>query len=151
MSQEHRSQVTGSHPADIMLADYLDDLLSADKRAGIEAHLANCDECLKKAVSAYESVKLFKRDVSRQKRKERSMGKINFYFIFAVMAFALSFIVPRFFLQLLVATLLLGAKWIVDSRSTKMLVMIHEAWKNGGGEEASKVIKRLDSNIKIRQ
>jgi hypothetical protein len=78
------------------------------------------------------------------------MGRINLYLIFAVLSFALSFMVPRFFIQLLVATLLLGAKWIIDSKTTKMLVMIHEAWKNGGEREASEVIKRFDPGIKAR-
>ena len=74
------------------------------------------------------------------------MKKINIYLILAIAAFTLSFITGRYFLQLLVATLLLGAKWITDSKTTKMLVMIHEAWKKGGEHEASEVIKRFDSN-----
>jgi len=123
-----------------MLADYLDNLLSRDGRARVEDHIASCDECLNKVICAYESVKSF------NKRKAKPMGRINIYLILAIISFALSFIVPRFFLQLLVATLLLGTKWITDSRTTKMLVMIHEAWKRGGEREASEVIKRFDSN-----
>ncbi|MDD5427982.1 MAG: zf-HC2 domain-containing protein [Candidatus Omnitrophica bacterium] len=133
-----------SHPTDVMLADYLDGLLSCEERRSVERHLSACAECLNKAVSAYRSVKQFK------KRKAKTVGKINFYLLFAILAFALSFILPRHFIQLLVATLLLGAKWVADSKSTKMLVMIHEAWKNGGKDEASEVIKRFDSRMKTR-
>jgi hypothetical protein len=78
------------------------------------------------------------------------MGKVSLYLIFAAISFLLSFIVPRFFLQFLVATLLLGAKWVADSKSTKMLIMIHEAWKNEGEHGASEVIRRFDSSMKKR-
>ncbi|MDD5437215.1 MAG: zf-HC2 domain-containing protein [Candidatus Omnitrophica bacterium] len=145
MSQGHkiaRSQVTDEHPTDIMLADYLDNLLSDGERDRIEAHLAACNECRIKIVSAYESVK--------NKRKAKRMGRINLYLIFAIISFLLSFLAGRFFLQFLVATLLLGAKWVADSKSARMLVMIHEACKNGGEREASEVIKRLDSRSRIR-
>ena len=150
MRHDHRSQITSSHPADATLADYLDNLLSAGERAQVEAHAATCDECLNKMVCAYESARSFRKTAPTGKRKAKPMGRINLYLIFAVISFALSFAVPRFFLQLLVATLLLGAKWITDSKTTKMLVMIHEAWKNGGEREASEVIKRFDSSIKTR-
>jgi hypothetical protein len=76
------------------------------------------------------------------------MGRINLYLILAIIFFVSSFAIPRFFLQFLVATLLLGAKWVTDSKSTKMLIMIHEAWKNGGEREASEVIRRFDCTKK---
>jgi hypothetical protein len=139
-----RTKITEEHPSDIMLADYLDDLLSPKERKRIEAHVSNCAECLNKMAAAYESVKKFK------KGKVKTVGKINFYLVFAIISFALSFMLPSYFIQLLVATLLLGAKWVADSKSTKMLVMIHEAWKNGGKDEASEVIRRFDHNIKTR-
>ena len=137
-------QITNNHPTDIMLADYLDNLLSREDRMRIEAHAADCDECRNKMVSAYESVRSFRKSAPTNKRKAKPMGRINLYLIFAIISFALSFTIPRFFLQLLVATLLLGAKWITDSKTTKMLVMIYEAWKNGGEREASEVIRRFD-------
>jgi hypothetical protein len=49
-----------------------------------------------------------------------------------------------------VATLLLGIKWIVDAKSTKMLVMIYEAWKHGGEKEASRVLERVGQQDKVR-
>ncbi len=144
------SQIVDKHPADIVIADYLDNLLSRDEKERVEEHMAACDECRNKMICAYESARSFRKTVSTNKKKAKPMGKINLYLIFAIISFALSFIIPRFFLQLLVATLLLGAKWVTDSKSTKMLIMIHEAWKNGGEREASEVIKRFDSNIKNR-
>ena len=49
------------------------------------------------------------------------------------------------FLQLLVATILLGIKWITDSRTTKMLIMIHDAWKRGDEKETSRILERFDT------
>ncbi len=140
----------GNHFTDVALADYLDNLLSAGRRKEVETHAADCDECLAKIVCAYESVKSYRKNTSSCKRKEKSMGNVSLYLVFAIVSFLLSFIVPRFFLQFLSATLLLGAKWVADSKTTKMLVMIHEAWKNDGVRGASEVIKRFDSNIKKR-
>ena len=161
MTQGHKSprprdnergrQVTSKHPSDASLADYLNDLLSPENRKSVETHLVVCDECLNKIVSAYESVGSLNKNTSSNKRKAKPMGRINLYLILAIISFTLSFIIPRFFLQFLVATLLLGAKWVVDSKSTKMLVMIHEAWKNNGERGASEVIKRFDPDIKSRR
>ncbi len=148
-----------NHPSDIELADYLDGMIShagkvihssrgglnlpynVDNLKHIQAHIAECDECLCKVVSAYES--------AGKKRKGKTTGNINLYLVLALISFALSFIVSRFFLQLLVATLLLGIKWVADSKSTKMLVMIYEAWKSGGEKEASRIFEALDLRRKI--
>jgi hypothetical protein len=131
------------HPTDIELADFLDNRLSPGDRKRVESHLARCDECLGKTVSAYDSVRIF-----RNKRFVKKVGgimkRINIYLTLAIISFALSFVTSRYFLQLLVATLLLGAKWIVDSKSTKMLIMIYEAWKKGGEKEASRILERFD-------
>lgn len=133
------------HPTAIELADYLEGRLAGSRRTEIETHLASCGECLAAAVAAHEAVN----ECGKTKRKKKwgfgSMKKLNIYLIIAIIAFALSFMVPRYFVQLLVATLLCGMKWIVDSKSTRMLVMIHEAWKRGGECEASRVIEKLDN------
>lgn len=85
-----------------------------------------------------------------KKGKANIMKKINIYLVLAVMSFILSFVFPQYFLQFLTATLLLGIKWVADSKSTKMLVMIYEAWKKGGEKEASRILKSFDSNSKNR-
>ena len=137
-------QVDKAHPTEVELADYLGKTLSGKDRERVEAHIAGCGECLGKAVSAYESVKSFK------KGKVKFMKKMNIYLILAIIFFILSFTVRQYFLQFLTATLLLGIKWVVDSKSTKMLVMIYEAWKKGGAEAVSAVIKNVDIDPKNR-
>lgn len=134
----------GIHPADVELADFLTNSLSAKEAEGLTKHLASCNKCLEKAVSAYESVKLFRKGMAAKKRKDSFMKKINIYLALAIISFLLSFMMPRYFLQLLVATLVLGIKWIADSKSTKMLIMIYEAWQRGGEKEASRILETMD-------
>lgn len=137
-----------THPTELELADFLTNSMPAKEREHLWAHIADCDECLKRVVSAYESVGLFRKD--RRSRKGKLMKKINPYLVLGAISFLLSFAMPDYFIQLLVATLLFGAKWIVDSKSAKMLIMIYEAWKNGGEEGASRILETLDIDSKRR-
>ncbi len=132
------------HPKEAELADYLSNTLTGEGRKSIEDHIACCNDCLNNVVSAHESVKTFK------KRKAGVMKKINVYLILAITSFILSFVFRHFFVQFLTATLLLGIKWISDAKSTKMLVMIYEAWKKGGEKEASRILSSLDKDPKNR-
>ncbi len=134
----------GAHPKESELADYLSNTLTNERRKGVEDHIACCDSCLESAVSAHESVKKFK------KGKPGSMKRINIFLLLAIISFTLSFIFRDYFLQFLTATILLGAKWISDAKSTKMLVMIYEAWKKGGEKEASRILSSLDKDPKNR-
>ena len=133
-----------AHPEETELADYLSNNLTGERKKRVEDHIACCNDCLESVVSAHESVKTFK------KRKAGGMKKINIYPVLAVISFILSFVFRDFFLQFLTATLLLGIKWIADAKSTKMLVMIYEAWKKGGDKEASRILSSLDSYPKNR-
>jgi len=138
------------HPEETELADYLGNLLAGEEKYRIEDHIACCPECLETVVSAYESVKQSGKIRYDNKGKDNFMKKINIYLIFALISFALSFAVSQYYMQFLVATLLLGIKWIVDAKTTKMLVMIYEAWKKGGEKEASRILGALDSRPKNR-
>jgi hypothetical protein len=136
------------HPTELELAEFLSRSLSSEDRERIEDHIASCDECLDRIVLAHESVESYGR--RSLFRKGKIMNKINIYLVLAILSFILSFAMPRHFIQFLVATLLLGIKWIVDSKSTKMLVMIYEAWKKGGEKEASRILEAMDSKSKKR-
>lgn len=134
------------HPTESELADYLGNSLKGKDRARLEEHIAGCKECLENIVSAHESVREF---YNNKKEKKSMLKKINPYLACAILAFLLSFAMPRFFLQFLVATLLLGAKWIIDAKSTRMLVMIYEAWKNGGEKETSRILEKIGSGKRL--
>lgn len=135
---------TKTHPTDIQLADYLGHTLPPDEKARLESHVASCEECLEKIVVSYDSVKGIKTGVYPKKGASGIMKKINIYLVLAIISFALSFSMPQYFFQFLLATLLLGIKWVADSKSTRMLIMIHEAWKKGGEKEASKILQSID-------
>ncbi|HPM42671.1 MAG TPA: zf-HC2 domain-containing protein [Candidatus Omnitrophota bacterium] len=141
-------KITTVHPLESELADFLSGVSSASERSRMENHIASCEDCLAKIISAHETVKNC--NTSRNRDKEKGFKKMNIYLAFAVISFIMSFAVPRYFIQFLVATLILGFKWITDSKSTKMLVMIYEAWKSGGEKEASRIIQNLDQKNKIR-
>jgi len=142
--------VKAAHPSERELSDYLGHFTSGDARKRIEEHIACCPECLTAMVSTYEAVKMFKEDGGAKKGKGNFMKKINIYLILATISFLLSFAVPQYFAQFLVAATLLGIKWISDAKSTKMLVMIYDAWKRGAKEEMSQVFSKIESGPKNR-
>jgi len=129
------------------LANYLAGRFSHKEREAVERHLSLCDECLMDLVSAHEALTDPR---AKKEKKGRHMKKPNIYLILTIIAFCLSFTLPRYFIQLLVATLILGIKWIADSKSTRMLVMIYEAWKRGGEKEASRILETIESGSKKR-
>lgn len=138
------------HPTERELSDYLDHLATGEAKRMVEDHIACCSECLAAVVCAYDSVKIFKKEDKNIKGRANIMKKINIYLTLAIVSFILSFAVPRYFAQFLVASTLLGIKWISDAKSTRMLVMIYDAWKNGGEKEASRVLSSLGSGAKYR-
>lgn len=131
------------HPDEVRLAGFLDKTLPAEERAAVEAHISSCAECLKAIVSAHETVSGFRKNIKNKERRN-FMNKMNPYLVLTVIFFTLSFFTPRFFIQSLVATLVFGIKWVTDSKSTKMLVMVYDAWKRGGDKEASRVLGSLE-------
>jgi hypothetical protein len=139
-----------NHPTEADLASFLEGSLRTEEKNRLEDHIAACGECLEKIVSAYEAVRSIDKRIPKKRGNGNFMKKINIYLLLAVISFSLSFITPRCFLQLLVATLLLGTKWIVDAKSTKMLVMIYEAWKKGDEKEASRIMEAMEPARKSR-
>ncbi len=60
--------------------------------------------------------------------------KKNLYLVWygvAVVAFCLSFLVPRYYMQFLVLTALAGIKAIADQRQAKMQILIYQALESG--------------------
>ena len=126
------------------MAGYLDRTISADERKRIESHAASCPECLKTMVAAHETITKSKKDDKHNIRRQDMIKKVNPCLALAIGFFLLSFMTPRFFIQSLVATLVFGIKWVADSRSTKMLVMIYDAWKRGDDKGVSRILDTLE-------
>jgi len=135
-------------PDEVVLSDYLAGGISADRREALERHIAGCDECLSKLVSSYESVREFER--TTHKRRFTMMKRTNWYAILAFIFFIASFGFPRYFIQFLVASVVLSLKWIVDAKNTRILISIYEAWKRGGEKETSRIFKEMDIKDKDR-
>jgi hypothetical protein len=129
-------------PAEEKLSEYLSGVLHKEEKDELEEHLVSCEKCRKLIVEADEIIN----SSVLKKIGEKVMKRIkdSRWFIGALAAFIFSFLLPRYFLQFLIACMLMGAKWIMDSKTTKMLVMIYEAWKKGDTEIPEKVFSRLN-------
>lgn len=129
-------------PSETVLAEYLSGLLSEEDRSDIEAHLAECGTCRTLLLEAHKVIKgpdpwHLKRLLGHHLRK-------NVWIIAAVLFFAFSFIFRAYFFQFLALTVIFAAKWIMDSRNTKLLITIHEAWKRGDKQKADNILSKFD-------
>ncbi len=121
-------------PPEEVLGEYLGGSLPPIARPGVEKHLASCNECRRLLAEAHDILK--KPDISEIIYNSFIWIKDNRWFLGAMASLALSFIFHRYFLQFLAACFISGAKWIIDSKTTRTLIMIHEAWKKS---EKSKI------------
>ncbi|MGB2705893.1 MAG: zf-HC2 domain-containing protein [Candidatus Omnitrophota bacterium] len=137
----------GTCLSEVELNDYLSGVLSREKKAEAERHLADCGACLEKLVFAYQVVEEFEKTGKKGVKPMKPDWKRNLWLFGAIIAFALSFFVSRYFVQLLVATILMGTKWIFDSINARILIMIYEAWKKGGSDEASKILGTFNDRL----
>ncbi len=116
-------------PSELELSYYLEGRLSKEKRSSIESHLSNCPYCLELLVVA--------KDVTARANKSYIKAiKIlkHKWLIAAAISFILSFFFPRYFLQFLVATLILGGKWVFEGQNVRSLVMIFKSLRERGKE-----------------
>ncbi len=125
------------------LCEYAEGGLSLNERGAIESHLARCYHCLDIVVSIHGCAK----KVVNQRRI--TLKREHIFLALAILCFVSSFIFKGYFLQSLAATIIFGIKWIVDSKSNKMLITIRQAWKRGGDKEAGRVLRDIDTRNRI--
>lgn len=125
------------------ICDYASGLLPLEKKKAIESHLAGCYHCLDMVTSIHDGIKFY------NPKRRYKMKKEDLFLIMAIISFLLSFIFSRYFLQFLTATIIFGIKWIVDSKSSKTLIMIYEAWKRGGEREAGRILREIETKERI--
>ncbi|MCQ9206567.1 MAG: zf-HC2 domain-containing protein [Omnitrophica bacterium] len=133
--------------SEVELNDYLSGAISGKAKSEIETHLADCNTCLEKLVFAYEAVRDFNKTKKEGEKHMKPAWKRNGWLFGAILAFALSFLVHRYFVQLLVATILLGVKWIFDSVNARILIMIYNAWNKGGEHETNKILNTFKNRL----
>ncbi len=128
-------------PSEEALNRYLFGSLAGSDKTAMEGHLTRCPRCRQLLVETYEitSSRL------EYKRCKRCLGLIakNRWLIGALTALTLSFFIPAYFLQFLTACFLMGGKWIIDAKTTRMLIVIHEAWKRGDKSRLDKELSRF--------
>ncbi len=119
-------------PDDVIIAKYLGGKMASWEKTPIEEHLAGCQACRKLVAEAHD---VLKGEAAREKTKRsfRFIAK-NIWFIGAFIMLVASFFVSKYFLQFLAASLLMGAKWIIDNRATRLMVMVKDALKDEKSE-----------------
>ncbi|MDD5634483.1 MAG: zf-HC2 domain-containing protein [Candidatus Omnitrophica bacterium] len=125
-------------PTEKTLSEYTSNVISPENRKLVERHLASCAECRKLVIDTYDLLNRF--DRWKMLRNIKNFILHNKWGIASAVFLLLSFIHPRYFLQFLVASLITGTKWIIDSKQTKMLIMIHEALKTTDKEKIESIV-----------
>ncbi len=127
-------------PRDEELSLYMEKKLNKDRKEAIEKHLSDCSYCLDLVVVAQDALTTLKKTFDY-----KSLLLKQKWLILCLITFVLSFLFPRYFLQFLVATLILGIKWAVGPEGAKNLVMIFRSMH--AHEEA----QSKDSEFKVRR
>jgi hypothetical protein len=142
-------------PADRDLAEYISGEISSNKRDQISAHMGLCQRCLDivaislKALSEQGAEDTPKNTIKKalsisKKCPRKNTGRVNVfkknkYLFIAGVFFILSFVLKKYFMQCLLATGIFGVKWIMDTGSTKALIMIYDAWKTRKDSDADDI------------
>ena len=128
-------------PDEVALTAFLGGKLKEAEARPIEEHVAGCPLCLDNVRAGYLGEKLYdgkglppsnaeiirkaKGIAKMDSRKKRIRS--NLWLAATVAAFLLSFTVPKYFAQFLVAALILGLKWVSESESIRTLIVAMEA------------------------
>jgi hypothetical protein len=128
-------------PTEELLSEYLAGTLSGEERELVEKHLASCDKCrtlLAEAHAILETPDLHEIFFNLKKWLRK-----NTWLIIATASLIASFFFREYFLQLLTAALLSGIKWTIDSRTTKMLITVYEAWKKNSADKSDSIFSDI--------
>ena len=129
-------------PSEEILSEYISGVLAEEDRTEVEKHLAGCAACRELLVETHDIIS--RPDIHEIKNRISRWIRKNQWLIGAAAAFTLSFVFSEHFLQFLTACIIMGAKWAVDAKTAKMLIMIYEAWKCGDRDKADKILSRID-------
>ena len=148
-----------------ILLDYLKQRLSSQEREMIESHIASCGFCLSQINLMFEAQMvskkrgltpvpqelidkakaLLKTDKNSGGTKMAARRKIkkNFFLSAAIVFFILSFLIPRYFMQFLVGTLILGLAWVFESENCRTLIMVLDSWRKHSHDTDEKISQHL--------
>ncbi len=110
------------------------------------------EELMKNYLVSVEAKKAKLRPVPKElveKTKSRlgipkSKPKVGSYaLVGAIISFIFSFIFPRYFMQCLVATLVLGIRWALNSEGGRTLIMVLDSWRHHSQDKDQEITHRL--------
>ncbi len=145
--------------SELAIHRYLEKKPDPKERERVEKHLLECYDCLQTMADASKAKGMFekgefknssgsswtprlKKELPSQKNlapKRKPWG----WLAAATVSFLCSFIFHRYFIQFSVATLFFGIKWIVETRTTKILIAIQDAWRRGDRQSAEELLEKL--------
>ena len=128
-------------PNDEILSEYLSGVIRDREKPHIEAHLAGCRRCRRLVSEAHEI--LSRPDPGEYVQKVYSCMIENIWFIAALASLLCSFIFRGRFMQFLVLSIILAAKWALKARTTKTLIMINEGRKDTEKNPADRVFRGM--------
>ena len=74
--------------------------------------------------------------------------KKNLFLAGAIIFFIISFLLPKYFMQCLVVTLVLGMRWAFESENGRTFIMVLDSWRRHSHDEDDKISKRLKDRFK---
>jgi len=133
-------------PNETILSEYLAGCIPEKERDAVEVHLAACAACRRLVAEAYEVAEgaVF----YRLKTRVITFFKTYKWLLGALMALSLSFLYRKYFLQFLFVFAVTGFKWVAESRTGRVLVLIKEAWKKNDKDAVEKMLSRFGHNKK---
>jgi len=160
-----RADKTSDCPSEEILVEYLNGVLDKEKYQFIEHHIAGCGFCLSQLNLASQSQLMDKQEtfelvpqklinktksflgvhgnVNSLKRNKTRIKKARLFLAGAVIFFILSFIFPKYFMQFLVVTLILGIRWAFESEGGRTMIMVLDSWRHHSQDKDVEISHRL--------
>ena len=151
-----------------VLLDYLGKKLDTQNCEKVEEHISNCTFCLSQLSLAVEVKKaganwtrervpsrlvekvkaLVKNDKGKNHKEKMRKIKKNLFLAGAIIFFIISFLLPKYFMQCLVVTLILGMRWAFESERGRTLIMVLDSWRRHSHDEDDEISNRLKDKFK---
>jgi len=160
---------TSDCPDEEVLLEYFQGTLDKERYQALEHHIAECGFCLGQLNIAFQSqlmnkkgnleavpqklidktkssLGIFKKTDNKNDRGRKIMKK-RLFLLGAIFFFTLSFIIPRYFIQFLVATLILGIRWAFESEGGRTLIMVLDSWRHHSQDKDEEISHRLKNHF----
>jgi hypothetical protein len=153
-SEEKHTEIPCPH--NDLLAEFVQDISTGNQPdESVREHIYGCDACFSKAANCLFSLAEREADIPHEKielgikkakkipRQHSSKGVKNMlnrnkYLLISSVFFISSFLFKTYFLQFLLAALIFGLKWIMDTGGSKALIMIYNTlYKTNKGKDDS--------------